>query len=201
MGENFQHCMPHRECKQLFGLVNGAMVLICAGTMWMNYVGTNVVNSSYAVSEFGGDRYEYRSEGENFCEIKNGKTVGSINLGKNYKFTKNILSLKPCAAGVGVAALASGIGVAATGGGFAAAAAAAGAVGANAVNTIVGGAVAVGAAVAPVAAPGAVAVEATLGGAGLAAAEAAVAPAAMGAAATGALAAVGGAVFAGAVLT
>ncbi|MDR2074528.1 MAG: hypothetical protein LBP36_04150 [Oscillospiraceae bacterium] len=186
------------KTKSFFKLVNGAMALICMGTMYMNYVSTNVINSSCAISKFKGNTYEYRSEGTNFCEIKNGKTVGSVDLGKNYKFTKNIFSLNQCAVGVGVAALASGIGAAATGGSFVAAA---GAVGANALATITGGAITVGAAVAPVAVPGAAAVEATLGGAGMVAAEAAIAPAAMGAAALSGLAMVGGAVLAGAALT
>jgi hypothetical protein len=166
------------KVEKFFKLINGVLALACIGIMYMNYVQVNVVNSSRSISKFKGNTYEYRSENTSFREIKNGKTVGSIDLGKNYKFTKNIFSLKPCAVGVGVAALASGIGAAATGGSFAAAA---GAATANAVSTIVGGGVAVGAVVAPGAVPGAAALEATLGGAGMIAAEAAVAPAAMGA--------------------
>jgi hypothetical protein len=186
------------KIEKFFKLINGVLALVCICIMYMNYVQINVVNSSYAISKFKGNTYEYQSEGTSFREIKNGKTVGSINLGKNYKFTKNIFSLKPCAVGVGVAALASGIGATATGGSFVAAA---GATTANAVSTIIGGGAAVGAAVAPGAIPGAAAVEATLGGAGMVAAETAVAPAAMGAAALSGLAVVGGAIVIGATLT
>lgn len=117
----------------------------------MNHVGVKVLNTDTATSSINGDNFEYTVLDNSLEFKKNRELIGFLQTDKKIKFVKDNHALKfnGNAIGVGIAALA---GQAVAGAGA----------------TIGGGALAGGAAMLEL--PGAAAVEATLGGAGVAAA-------------------------------
>lgn len=144
----------------LFNFVNVLMVAFCICAIWMNHVGVKVLNTDTATSSINGDNFEYTVLDNSLEFKKNGELIGFLQTDKKIKFVKDNHALKfnGNAIGVGIAALA---GQAVAGAGA----------------TIGGGALAGGAAMLEL--PGTAAVEATLGGAGVAAAEAAAAAGSM----------------------
>lgn len=144
----------------VFKLVNVFMVVSCLCAAWMNHVGVNIINPGTATSSINGDTFEYTTSDNSFLFKKNGELIGFLPTDQKIKFVKDNHALKfnGNAIGVGIAAMA---GQAVVGAGA----------------TIGGGALAGGAAMLEL--PGAAAVQATLGGAGVAAAEAAAAAGSM----------------------
>lgn len=160
----------------LFKVVNVFMAVFCTGVMYANHVGVNLLSGEEAISLIGNDVFEYQITENTFSVHKNSNLVGTMPTNKKMKFKSSKPLLQPTAVLIAGKVIAAGIAAAATGGSFAAAA---GAAMAGAMNAIGGAAAATGAAA--VALPGAAAVEATIGGAGVAAAAAAAEAAAAGA--------------------
>jgi hypothetical protein len=185
---------------KFFNVVNISMALFCAGAMLFNHCDVNVLSAKKAVSSLNGESFEYFVSDNKFSVTRNGKLVGCIKTDRNFRF-RNFMPSFQCngVAVLGKCVVAGGA-AAAAGGSFGAAF---GAAGAGAIQTIVGGAAAVGGALVNVALPGAEIVTATLGGAGEIAATAAAEAAAAGAGtiAVSALAIVGGGILAGGILT
>lgn len=144
----------------LFNFVNVLMVAFCICAIWMNHVEVKVLNIGTATSSINGDNFEYTVLDNSLEFKKNGNLIGFLPTDKKVKFIEDnhLLNFNSNMIGVGIAALA---GQAVAGAGA----------------TIGGGALAGGAAMLEL--PGTAAVEATLGGAGVAAAEAAAAAGSM----------------------
>lgn len=155
----------------LFNFVNVLMVAFCICAIWMNHVGVKVLNTDTATSSINGDNFEYTVLDNSLEFKKNGELIGFLPTDKKVKFIEDnhLLNFNSNMIGVGIAALA-GQAVAGVG------------------ATVGAGALAGGAAMLEL--PGAAAVEATLGGAGVVAAEAAATAAASTATAGAALAAI-----------
>jgi hypothetical protein len=176
------------------------MALFCAGAMFLNYCKVNVLSSEKAVSSLNGESFEYSVSENKFSIARNGKLFGSAKMDRSFRFRDFMPTLQCNGVAVLGKMVVVGATAAAAGGSFGAAF---GAAGAGALQTIIGGAVATGGALANMALPGAEVVAATLGGAGEVAAIAAAEAAAVGAGAIAgtALAIVGGGILAGGLLT
>ena len=59
------------------------MAVFCAGVMYTNYVGVNVLSPVEAVSVVNGDVYEYTSGNNSFSIFKNGELVNRIRANGN----------------------------------------------------------------------------------------------------------------------
>ena len=149
----------------LFQLVNSVMAVFCVGTVWMNHVGVSVLNSDTATSSINGNTFEYTTSDNSLMFKKNGDVIGSLPTDKKLSIRNDNMLFQSNA--IVVVAKAT----AAAGASFGAA------IVDGLVNIVGPGALA--AAAENMVLPGAAAVEATLAGAGEAAAVAAAADAAL----------------------
>ena len=166
------------ESKQLnlFKLVNVFMVAFCICTLFMNYVGVNVISADAATSSVNGNTFEYTTLDNSLVLKKNGNTIGALPTNRKISIRNDNMLFQSNAvvvSGKVMAAVAAG--------GLAAAGPAAIA----ALQEILGAGFAVFTSTLTI--PGAAAVEATLAGAGEVAAAAAAADAAVAAGGIGAL--------------
>lgn len=128
------------------------MAVFCVGTMYINHVGVNVLNSEKAISSIGSDDFEYQSSDNSFSVHKNGTLVGKIPTKQKMKIKSSKALLQPHAIAVAGKVIAAGFAAAAAGSTFAAGA---GTALTGAIEAIAGAGVVVGAACAEV--PGAAA--------------------------------------------
>ena len=151
----------------LFQLVNSVMAVFCVGTIWMNHVGVSVLNSDTATSSVNGNTFEYTTSDNSLMFKKNGDVIGSLPTDKKLSIRNDNMLFQSNA----IVVVAKATAAAAAGASFGAA------IVDGLVNIVGPGALA--AAAENMVLPGAAAVEATLAGAGEAAAVAAAADAAL----------------------
>ena len=101
----------------MFKAVNGFMALFCAGALYVNYVGVNVISTEKATSSVGNNNFEYQTTESLLSINRNGEKVGVIPTDKSFKFKKNsyIPNLNCNAVAVGVKVVATGTAVAGAG--------------------------------------------------------------------------------------
>lgn len=157
-----------------FKLFNSFLSLVCATTMYSNYVSVDVLNENSAKSSIGDHVFEYKNQEGKFCAYKDGEFIGFLPVSMKLKSKKTLLQTTATITGGKI--LAAAIAAKAAGGSFGATVAAE--LGALVGNTL--GAAGAGAgAMAGSVVPGSGALAATLGGAGEVAATAAAADAAL----------------------